>query len=553
MLDHSEIDTAHPTEKVAVIGGSHIALFAIYYAHQAAKARGVKLKAVVYEKNQHLEDTTVMNLAPSLALDELLSVLPIGRAFIDKRRLPFNRGGVSVDDVALINDSEADLEFQHAVEQYGLDIDGHAQRTQVLLEFGKMCMESWEEFYQNADAKLKQILIDSNYNPCRERSADKPRILRDGYRLDPIAKTPNAAQKAESMAVLYRQFGYKDSAALSPEEALRLDPYLSVFCDNNTEIIDGIHVWRNDAAVVWRPGGCINTRKFLPLFINYLTEVMGTYVNEAGITKNCFRYRLQRHVEQVAYDETALAPKINGLKFWDRPAIKRNKPYSQVNYLFCPGENVGTLKHLGFAEPESARFAGASLRFTYPLTAEQCAIYADYHHYMEVHRDDIVIAWQGECTDGQISIRVAGTKAYYADIAPDKNEAFALDRNLLQLNIINELMPQFITLALSRETQGITLTANDMAELERRGMLTRWVGSRACAFDGFPTGPDLYTQAGEKTENGSCITHLGSGGVSCGPGMVRASHARMFKTSEEKTNKLIEQLHTYADSRRTFR
>jgi len=42
--------------------------------------------------------------------------------------------------------------------------------------------------------------------------------------------------------------------------------------DNRVINTDGIRVWNDAAAVVWRPAGCIDTQTFLPLFIDYLTE-----------------------------------------------------------------------------------------------------------------------------------------------------------------------------------------------------------------------------------------------------------------------------------------
>jgi len=49
---------------------------------------------------------------------------------------------------------------------------------------------------------------------------------------------------------------------------------------------------------------------------------------------------------------------------------------------------------------------------------------------MEVHKVRIVLAWQARTKENLLFIGVAGTKAFYGDRVPIKEEAFAKNRNL---------------------------------------------------------------------------------------------------------------------------
>ena len=61
---------------------------------------------------------------------------------------------------------------------------------------------------------------------------------------------------------------------------------------------------------------------------------------------------------------------------------------------------------------------------------------------MEVHGEGIVLAWQARFKDNHLFIGVAGTKAFYGDKQPNKNEDFATNRNLIQLNMMNQVLPK---------------------------------------------------------------------------------------------------------------
>ena len=520
-----------------------------------ANYRGERIRVTIHDKNQTMKGTTTAHIVPSLTPDEILSVVPRGQELINKLCHLFSvPSGIRVDDVAGVNESVAAEQFKQAVQAYGLDEEGHRARTETLLALGKMSMGLWQEIYDHADAKLKSILIASNFNPCRERTNPEAQTLHDGYRIDLIYNVPNALTKANEMKSDYERLEYRDCRTLSPAEVISLDPFLADFCDNNSQLSseDGTGVWKNDAIALWRPGGCIDTQVFLPLFHDYLKRVMGQYTNDAGQTKDCFQLRLQRRVEQLTYESTESASsskKIDGLKFFGNPIVKRNKhAYQQSDYVFCPGESVGTLKGLGLAEPEYARFAGASLMLSIDIPADKLEAYSTFNHCMEVHQEGVVLAWQARFIDNKIFIGVAGTKAFYGDQQPQKDQAFAKNRNLLQLNMVNDVLPEFISLALGKPTHGIQLTQDDMAELESRGIAERWVGTRAVAYDGFPTVGHVYNPNGQ-VSNARCTTHLGSGGASFSPAAVLVSRSSMFET--ERSQDLIEKVLEFGCSQRT--
>lgn len=260
---------------------------------------------------------------------------------------------------------------------------------------------------------------------------------------------------------------------------------------------------------------------------------------------------MQRRVEQVTYDSNN-TNRINGLQFFSASTVKRNKHnYQHSDYVFCPGESVGTLKKLGLAEPEYARFAGASLMLCIDVPIDKIKEYSTFNHCMEVHQEGVVLAWQARFIDNKIFIGVAGTKAFYGDQQPQKNQAFAINRNLLQLNMVNDVLPEFLSLALGKDTQRKQLTLTDMEELENKGIAERWVGTRAVAYDGFPTLGHVYNEEG-LVSNARCTTHLGSGGASFSPAAVLVSRSSIFK-EETDQQKLQDQVLAYGNSERTFR
>jgi hypothetical protein len=212
--------------------------------------------------------------------------------------------------------------------------------------------------------------------------------------------------------------------------------------------------------------------------------------------------------------------------------------------VFCPGEAVGTLSRLGFNEPAYAGFAGPTLLLSIPLSPEQSERYKNFSHCMEVHKVGIVLAWQAKFQEGKVFIGVGGTKAFYGDQPPSIDQEFAKNRHLVQLNMMNDVLPEIVSIACGRNTKEDRLLPDDLSLLENNGVLERLVGRRAVAYDGFPTLGALYCR-NRKVNNARCTTHLGSGGVSFALAAVQMS--RGYEHNEDEFSKKI--LH-YADSRR---
>jgi len=544
----------YPQSKLTIVGGGIIGALEAYYAFMEAKNQGKQIRITIFEKNKSLSETTTANIVPSLTPDEILSVVPRGPMLVEKLGILFNQpGGIRVDDVAGVNESSNAQKFIAQVQQYSKDDAGHAARTKALMALGKMSMELWQSFYNNADSELKEILKASNFNPCRELKDTQNQILHDGYRVDLIYNVPNAKLKAEGMQQAYQSIGYANCKLLSPAAVKKLDPFLATFCDSHAEFDreTGEEKWLDDAVALYRPGGCIDTEVFLPKFYIYLTKMMGQYVNDTGQIKNCFHIKFERNVLAVAYENDSLSV-INGLRFFN-DAVRQNKhAYKTSDYVFCPGEAIGTLERFGFNEPAYAGFAGASLMLNIPVPAEKCEQYKKFNHCMEVHQEGVVLAWQARFKDNKIFIGVAGTKAFYSDQKPHKGQSFAKDRNLLQLNMVNDVLPEFISLALGRNTKGQKLTELDLKHLEDNKIAKRWVGTRAVAYDGFPTLGALFNVKG-KVANARCTTHLGSGGASFSPGAVSVSRNTMNPPSSSQTSSLIEDVIKFADTRRQLR
>lgn len=541
--------------KTSIIGGGIIGALESYYAHKDAQKNGKKACITVYEKgvsfsssnNGQPSTNTSFNIVPSLTIDEILSVVPRGSELVEKLAVLFSQpGGIRVDDVDGVNDSEAAINFKEAVAVYGSD-KNHDDRTLALLLLGKRSMELWQQMYDEGDAELKAILETSNFNPCREPKGGSKKKLHDGYRIDLIYGIPNAATKALAMQSDYEKVGYKNCAVLSPDEVAVIDPYLSDFCRDHSEVkADGSRIWKNDSVALWRPGGCIDGRIFLPKFYAYLKRVMGQYRDSNNELQDCFQLQFGKEVTAVIFDPNPRDLRIIGLKFSDGTQQVDKESGLDSRYVFCPGEAVGTLHNLGFNEPAYAGFAGASLLISIPLSSDQVEKYNDFSHCMEVHNEGVCLAWQARFKEGHIFIGVAGTKAFYADKLPNKDEEFAKNRNLVQLNMINNVLPNFISLACGYQTNGKTMSEEELSSLQEKGIACRWVGRRAVAYDGFPTIGPLYC-SNRQVRNGRCTTHLGSGGVSFGPGAVFIS-----RNSEKGSNDaFVHKILTYADSRRT--
>lgn len=551
---HADTEDQQPNHKLSIIGGGIVGALESYYAYQDAQRLGEKICITVYEKGDSFASSgpgksstnTSYNIVPSLTIDEILSVVPRGSQLLEKLAILFsNPGGIRVDDVAGVNDSESATSFKEAVTIYGSD-KNHDDRTLTLLTLGKKSMDLWQQIYDQGDAELKAILEEANFNPCREPRNSSGKVLHDGYRVDLIYGIPEAEKRAVAMKADYEKLGYENCMLLSPDEVVALDPFLADFCDDySVHNVGTNRVWKKDVTALWRPGGCIDTRAFLPKFYDYLKKLMGQYKSIGDKDEDCFRLQFNSEVTAVEFDPNSDDLRIVGLKFKNGTHLVENQPGIDSRYVFCPGESVGTLRNLGFNEPAYAAFAGPSLLIDIPLTSEQIEAYKNFSHCMEVHNEGIVLAWQARFKENGIFIGVAGTKAFYGDKQPDTYEEFAKNRNLVQLNMINHVLPDFISLACGYNTKGKVLSAEELTSLEDQGIARRWVGRRAVAYDGFPTIGSLYKD-GCKVTNARCTTHLGSGGVSFGPGAVFIS-----RSSEQSTNDaLSEKILMYADSRR---
>lgn len=538
--------------KTSIIGGGIVGALESYYAYKDAEKNGKKICVTVYEKcdsfdvskNGQPSTNTAYNIAASLTIDEILCVVPRGSELIEKLAILFSEpGGIRVDDVPGINDSEAAIKFKQAVALYGSDIN-HDDRTSSLLSLGRKSMDLWQQLYDEGDAELKAILEASNFNPCHELKNTSKRALHDGYRVDLLYGIPNAQNGALKMKADYEKKGYKNCAILSPEEVVAIDPYLVNFCNDLSDLdANGKRVWKNDSVAIFRPGGCIDAKAFLPKFYAYLKKIMGQYRDSNNQIQDCFQLQFSSEVKGVEFDQNM---RIIGLKFSNGKNLIQNEPGIDYQYVFCPGEAIGTLHNLGFSEPAYAAFAGPSLILSIPLSANEIESYKNFSHCMEVHKVGIVLAWQARFKENSIYIGVAGTKSFYGDKQPNNDEAFAKNRHVVQLNMINTVLPQFISLAMGSNTRGKTLGAEDLAYLEAKGIARRWVGRRAVAYDGFPTLGSLYSD-GREVSNARCTTHLGSGGVSFGPGAVFISRNSKQNTDDPFINKIL----MYSDSRRT--
>ena len=114
--------------------------------HLRAKEKGQTVRVTIYEKNASTSQTTAANIWNSHTPDEIVSVVPRGKEVEEKLKIKFSDpGGIRVDDVAGVNDSECTKRFIEQVEIYGQNESGHKKRTDALLALGKAGMLLWKE------------------------------------------------------------------------------------------------------------------------------------------------------------------------------------------------------------------------------------------------------------------------------------------------------------------------------------------------------------------------------------------------------------------------
>ncbi|MCH9632810.1 MAG: hypothetical protein S4CHLAM6_11530 [Chlamydiae bacterium] len=538
---------------VVIVGGGIVGLFEAYNSYKEALAKGERVQIIILEKNKKLSETTTYNIVPSLTPDEILAVVPRGDDLVAALNQKFNIGeGIRVDDVSGLDLlSERVAGFIDYAKIYGKDDKGHQARTDALLSLGKKSMDLWQQFYDEADPELQSILRQARYKPCTEVSSNE-RALYKGYRIDMIFEDPAAHEKVKAMQEKYQNLGYLSSRPLSPQEVVEMDPQLKnlvyklSYVNTNNEL-----VWADDAAALWRPGGCLDSYTFLPLFVDYLDKQMTVTLSNGEKVK----------LFEIKYDHKVVGSQINDCQEVEQLMISSQDGSTflypekvldmKQEFIFSPGEMTGVLKGCGFDEPYGAVFAGPSLVMRVDLSDENSNLYSSLDHYMELHQEGVVFSWQARKVGSQVYAGLAGTKAFYGNQLPNVAEEFAQYRNLHQLNTLNTVFPDLISSALGRPTQSQMLTKCDLDYLVKEKVLAKWVGCRTVAYDGFPTFGPLYANS-QWVTNARATTHLGSGGASFVHGAIYMSRLAMKKKIDSATplDDLELKVCTYSDSRR---
>ena len=533
-------------EKLIVIGGGHIGLMKVLLANERSKRDGDRFEAVVYTKDKTIEETTAANIWNSHTHDEFGAVIPPVEKLPESMSTPFNEGGVLVPDVIGILEHASSKRFLGAVYKRGSDVASMQEIKGVIAEVGSASMKLWRKLYQNANDDLKTIMEECNFNPCTDSEGAQCKKLYSGYRIDLIYNVDNAHEKALGMIKGYQSVGYQYSKILTPDEVLAMDKNLAEFVEDHSQKDSSTRVWKKDAIAVWRPGGCIDTQRFLPKLVEYLRKDMG----------DRFAIHFDKKVVGVDLEKTLSGNfVVRGLKFADGTTMPKLASYDHVWFDFNPGEAVGTLENLGFDEPPYAGFAGCSLSLTVPLNDELLVEFQGFKHHMEVHTPDKVLAWQARLIGKEIFVGGAGTKAFYGPFEPNLNQQFAQVNNLAQLQMFNDVLPRVVSLALGLDTRGATMAQEQLQKLVEQGKARRWVGRRSARFDNMFTTGFLY-HGGRKVENALTGTHAGSGGGSLSP--ILSLFNSYLKNPEQYqqdivelgwSREFIEKVYRLADSR----
>ncbi|MFA6036798.1 MAG: hypothetical protein WC748_01595 [Legionellales bacterium] len=497
-------------DKLTIIGAGIVGTTEAWYALEAAEKENRNLIVRVldqYAKN----NSTSINIVPSITILEMLAVIPPIDQFERLLKIAFNEGGIH-PGLPGITDSEVAKRFIEAIRAFSANAEDLQARNKALLDLGVIAMELWQKFYDDADPELKDILEQSGFHPCRE-SNDSIMQLKKGYRIDLIEKA-TADQEADEIIAIHQKYGFQNSKKLTPAQVRELDPLLSEYCSQNA-LND--NEWKPGITAVWRPGGCINTRKFIPLFHQYMEKRFGTYSDSKGKSKNRFEVKYNKTVQGIELDNPKKPQAITGLIVNGEIKKDKDPDYGRKRYVFCPGEEVGLLSRFGFDEPAYAGFAGAVLIIELPIPDDQMELYKDRRHGMEVHQDGVVLAWQCwyENQNGKpvLMLGMGGTKSFYADAIPNLNDPFFKDRHLLQLNAANNKFPRSISMLLGRDTTGQVLGQKDLDILIEKGFAKPYAGRRANSATGMPcVGPVSYK--GMVLNNARVNTYWSSGGVS---------------------------------------
>ncbi len=504
-------------EKLSIIGDGPVAYFIAYMLYLESKQAGDR-RITIYGKPLENTKPLAENLFPSLSPNEL-SVIPVGKQLINALQHPYYKlnGGLGID-LPEINDAKTTEEFINEVLKSSLDNEKYRYRARVLDDFGQYAMWVWSHLYQQADPRLRQILDDCQFIACPKTAEG----VKNGYRMNVYYNTSGIEKSLASVVTHFQSLGYTSTAVLTPNEVMEKDPLLTDFCNDYSKLNDqNVRVWTKGASVLWKPGGSIDTHKFMPLFAEYLKAVMGSYTNDQGLQKKCFRVK-RREVTGLAFDPLQ-HNKLIGLTFSPNKNHDK-KHYKHHEFILCPGSAVGTLRRFGLYEPAAARFVGSSLKLQLPLSRVKDADLSTYQMHLALSSNQCASVCRAGVDGKNCFIGIAGTTTFYGETEPKMTDSFAQIQQVFQLNLLNRVFPRFISICLGENTRNKTLTVIHLQRLIDEQIIFRAVGSRAVSFDGAPTiDSGIRRPSGEKITNLCVITHLSSAGVSNAPAAVATS------------------------------
>lgn len=487
--------------KRIIIGGGHIGIMNALIADQKGE-----IEVDIYTKNAAVTESTAGNIWNSHTSNEMKSVIPSSSEMPAKLSIRFDEGGILAPDIKKALTEPSAQRFINAVKKFGADKKTQDLIDDMLSEMGAKGMSLWKAFSDNANPNLGSKLKEANFNPCCDSDGARCGQLYQGYRIDLMYGFLDPQKNADELIAELQKAGYKYSSTLAPDEVIQRDPSLTKFVESHSTGQSPHRRWDDNTIAVWRPGGCLDTERFLPNGITYLKSNM----------KERFNIHYNKEVVTVNFaNHSSGELVITGLGFKDGAGISFENP-EDIRFDFIPGESVGTLEKLGFDESPYAGFAGCSLKLEVDIShrPELLEKYKNFKHHMEVHKPGIVLAWQARNRDGKLFIGGAGTKAFYGPIEPKPGDMFT-SNNLKQLQMFRDVLPDIVALALDVAVEKLPeqMTQQHLDTLVETGKATRWVGRRSLRYNGMPSVGFVYHK-GKKVRNGTTITHAGSGGGS---------------------------------------
>jgi hypothetical protein len=441
--------------------------------------------------------------APSISTPEGNQVVPPPISFMQQIRIPYQQGGLLVNEAANLSASD----FIEEMASYVRNGDDGSSHDKIMTELGQYSMKQLELLASAPE--LKDLFASLEFTPEAKPGEHEKQ------RFDIWFDAPNAEQTAEKNVAFWRSKGYQ-SAIVSPDEMVNIDLKYAGFIERYSHFeSDGKRVWNVGACAIIRPGGCINAQQFLQEIKRFLKSALGTYTDEQGKTQPCLQI-IKSYVEGV----TIHGNNISGLRIKltnGKRELIQAQPGEQHFYCFAPGDRIREFTQLGFKCPPTATINGTFLNIAIPMPEADTLLKID--GFRTNNTTSVCQSSTAESEQGKVLVlHVSGLKGLNAN-----DEPFTCDGAFTQIQMLCKVYPTYMARILTQEQLELVLTSTKpnhalLDSLGSRGIIFYAQGARAVRSNGLPMIGHLQTQQGLTLANAVGALCLGSAGWSYGAG-----------------------------------